>query len=198
MKSSGGTTRLSFLERLRDGADTRSWAHFHRHYGELLLNYARRLGASRETAEDVVQEVEMYVFKAINRFRHQERKGCFRAYLRSAVVHALARKARGQHHKETVLDPHTFDVLAKTDVLQDAAWQQEHYLHQIRSAMRLVAEEFEPVTLEAFRLHVLANEPAADTAAKLGITRDSVYQAKSRVLRRLRERIAALDSDVRI
>jgi len=196
MASTGGTTRLSFLERLRDGADTRSWVHFHKYYGELLLKYARRLGASREAAEDVAQEVEMYVFKAMGKFHHQERKGCFRAYLRSAVVHALARRTKAQVRQEVVLDPRVLDQLAKTDVLQDAAWQQEDYFHRIRWAMRSIAGEFEPVTLEAFRLQVLSDEPASDTAAKLGISKDSVYQAKSRVLKRLRERIASLDSDL--
>ena len=197
MDSSGGTTRLSFLERLHDRSDTRSWARFHQHYGELVFGYARRLGASYETAEDVVQEVEMYVFKAIKGFQHQARKGCFRAYLRSAVVHALGRRARKKARQEAVLDPRTFDVLTKTDPLDDAVWQREQYLHSIRSAMRSIASNFEPVSLEAFRLHVLANTSVAETARQLGISKESVYQAKSRVLKRLKERIAARDSDMR-
>jgi len=196
MNLTGGTTRLSFLERLRDRSDSRSWADFHQHYGELLFSYARRLGASHDTAEDVVQEVEMYVFKAIDGFKRQERKGSFRAYLRSSVVHALGRRAGKQARQEAVLDPRVFDALTKTDAMDDAAWQREQYLHRIRVAMRSIAGEFAPATLEAFRLHVLANRPVAETAEQLGMSRDSVYQAKSRVLKRLRERVGAMDSDL--
>jgi len=196
MSSPGGTTRLSFLERLRDRSDTRSWLQFHEYYGELLFSYARRLGASHETAEDVVQEVEMYVFKAIGRFRRRTRKGSFRAYLRSAVVHALARKGGVRGNREAVLDPRAFDVLVKTDPLHDAAWRRDEYLHRLRWAMRSIAKEFEPVTLEAFRLHVLANRPVAETAEQLGLSKDSVYQAKSRILKRLRERVGSMHSDV--
>lgn len=198
MDSTGGTTRLSFIEKLRDRNDTRSWAYFHDYYGGLLFSYARRLGASHHTAEDVVQEVGMYVFKAIGGFQRQSRKGSFRAYLRSAVVHALARRVVGRGRHEVALDPQIFDALARTDATHDAAWQREQYLHRIRAAMRSIAKDFEPMTLEAFRLHVLANRPVSETAAQLGLSKDSVYQAKSRVLKRLRERVTFMDSDVQI
>ena len=198
MNTTGGTTRLSFLDRLRNQQDAGCWVQFHEHYGELLFSYARRLGASHHAAEDVVQEVEMYVFKAIDRFQHRERKGSFRAYLRSAVVHALARRASGNKRRESVLDPQALDSLAKTDAVDDVAWQQEQYLHRLRWALRSIASEFEPVTLEAFRLYVLANRPVGETAEQLGLSRDSIYQAKTRILKRLRERVASLDSDARM
>lgn len=197
MATTGGTTRISFIERLRTVGDTRSWANFHHQYGELLVNYARRLGASRELSEDIAQEVELGVFRAMRRFEHRSRKGCFRAYLRSSVVHALGRRARQRRHEEATLDPRALDALAKTDCMQDAAWQREHYLHRIRWGMRCVARDLEPVTVEAFRLHVLDGRGAAETAAALSISEASVYQAKSRVIKRLREIIAAMDSDIR-
>lgn len=140
----------------------------------------------------------MYVFKAIDGFRRRARKGSFRAYLRSAVVHALARKGGTGRNREAVLDPQTFDALVKTDPLHDADWQRDEYLHRIRWALRSITKEFEPVTFEAFQLHVLANRPVAETAEQLGLSKDSVYQAKSRILKRLRERVGSMDSDVRL
>ncbi|MCO6438362.1 MAG: sigma-70 family RNA polymerase sigma factor [Phycisphaerae bacterium] len=192
----GGTTRLSFLQGLREGADSRSWVQFHRFYGELLIRYARRLGATYETAEDVAQEVTMYVFRSIGKFQHGQRKGCFRGYLRLAVVHALGRAARRESRRVTVLDPDRLVELAREHDWQDVVWQQEQYLHRIRWALRSISSEFEPATVEAFRLQVLAGESAARVAEQLGISRDCAYQAKSRVLRRLREHIAELDPDV--
>jgi len=181
------TTRLSFVSRLRDGTDGRSWVSFHRYYGELLYGYARRLGASHEMAEDVVQEVEMYVFKAIGGFRHRARRGCFRAYLRTAVVHALARQARLEVRREASLDPAALDALSRDDPMDDPIWQRARYLDRLRWALRSIAREFDPVTLEAFQLYSLDNRPGADVAELLGISRESVYQAKSRILRRLRQ-----------
>jgi RNA polymerase sigma-70 factor (ECF subfamily) len=97
--------------------------------------------------------------------------------------------------QEASLDPRTFEGLADETEACDPAWEREEHLHRVRWAMRLIAKEFEPLTLEAFRLHVLAGRPVAETADGLGISRDSVYQAKSRVLRRLRTRIDSLDID---
>ncbi|UCE61212.1 MAG: sigma-70 family RNA polymerase sigma factor [Phycisphaerales bacterium] len=190
---SSGTTRISFVDRLRGGHDQNTWMEFHRRYGELLLSYARRLGASPDKAEDVVQDVEMYLFKALDRFHHFGRKGSFRAYLRTAVMHAVGRRASQQARQEALLDPRAFDTLADKADSEDADWEREQYLHLVRWGLRMIAKEFEPKTLEAFRLHVLTERPAAETAKDLDISIDSVYQAKSRVLRRLRERIDSLD-----
>ncbi len=188
-----GTTRLSFVHRLRDRHDGNGWAEFHKRYGELLYSYARRLGASHDDAEDIVQEVEMYLFKAMGGFQHFARKGCFRAYLRTAVTHATGRKASKQARQGIDLNPGAAEMLADSDPCHDAVWEREERLHRVRWAMRLIAGEFEPLTLEAFRMHVLAGESVADTAKQLGINKDSVYQAKSRILRRLKVRIDSLD-----
>lgn len=194
--SHGNTTHLTFLLRLRDRSDKLCWGEFHERYGQLLYRYARARGASHADAEDVVQEVEMYLFKALDGFEYDARKGRFRSYLRSAVVHAMGRRANRQARQPTMLDPHTFDYLAaEQETSADARWEREWQLHRLRWAMRSISGEFEPNTLRAFEMHVLAGRPVADTAADLGLSSASVYQAKSRVLRRIKEQLAALDSD---
>ena len=100
--------------------------------------------------------------------------------------------------REAPLDPQTLENLANNTAPSDAEWEREQYLDRIRRALRLIAGEFEPATMEAFRMHVLANCAAADTAKQLGISRDSVYQAKSRIVRRLRECVESLDSEAEL
>lgn len=184
-----GTTRFSFVQRLGNPTDQDSWAQFHYRYGELLYRYARQRGADHTEAEDVVQEVELCVFKAMNGFRYDPEKGRFRAYLRTAVVNALGRRAKKKGRRESHIDPLTLDELSAGDTPMDTAWEEEWQAHQLRWALRSVAGDFAPATLEAFRLHVLDGCPVEETAARLGLTKFSVYQAKSRVLRRLRDRI---------
>jgi RNA polymerase sigma-70 factor (ECF subfamily) len=190
------TTHLTFLLRLRDRADKLSWQEFHERYGQLLYRYARSRGASHADAEDIVQEVELYLFKALDGFEYDVRKGRFRAYLRSAVMHALARRASKQAQQPAGLDPRTFDYLAsQKEAGADARWEREWQLHRLRWAMRSVAETFEPATLKAFEMHVLAGRSVTETADELGLSKASVYQAKSRVLKCLKERLAALDPE---
>ena len=186
-----GTTRLSFLGRLRDRSSDLGWAEFDERYRELLYRYALRRGASSVEAEDVVQEVEMYLFKAYDRFRYDRAKGRFRGYLRTAVAHAMARRAGIRASQEAVLDPEVLLAVAYAEDPTDAEWEREWQLHRLRQALRSIANEFEPTTLEAFRLHVLADCSVEDTAKHLGLSHASIYQAKSRVLKRLREWIAS-------
>lgn len=194
--SQADTTHLTLLLRLRDRADKLSWQEFHERYGQLLYRYARARGASHADAEDVVQEVELYVFKAMADFEYDARNGRFRAYLRSAVVHALGRRANKQAHQPAALDPQTLDYVADPkEASADARWEREWQLHRLRWAMRSVASEFEPTTLKAFELHVLAGRSVADTAAEVGLSKASVYQARSRVLKSLKERLTAMDPD---
>ena len=190
------TTHLTFLMRLRDRADQLSWQEFHERYGQLLYRYARSRGAAHADAEDIVQEVELYLFKALGGFEYDARKGRFRGYLRSAVVHAMARRASKQARQPAGLDPRTFNYLAgQKDASTDARWEREWQLHRLRWAMRAVAQAFEPTTLKAFEMHVLGGRSAAATAEELGLSQASVYQAKSRVLKSLRQRLAATDPD---
>ncbi len=194
--SHADTTHLTFLLRLRDRADKLSWQEFHERYGQLLYRYARGRGANHADAEDIVQDVEMYLFKAVNGFEYDARRGRFRAYLRSAVVHAMTRRASQQARQPAGLDPQTFDYLAsQKDAGTDARWEREWQLHRLRWAMRSIAEGFEPATLKAFEMHVLAGRSVGETARELGLSKASVYQAKSRILKCLRERLAALDPD---
>jgi len=49
--------------------------------------------------------------------------------------------------------------------------------------------------LKAFEMHVLAGRPVEETAEALGLSKASVYQAKSRILKCLKERLAEADPE---
>lgn len=190
------TTRPTLLLRLRDRSDSLSWEEFHDRYGELLYGYARSRGAKHADAEDVVQEVEMCFFKALPGFEYDVQKGRFRAYLRSAVIHTMGRLARKDAHRAIPLDPHTFDFLsAQKEASADAEWTHEWREHRFRWALRSVVGEFEEVTIRAFQLNALDGVSAEETAKSLGLGIASVYQAKSRVVKRVRNLLQSLDPD---
>lgn len=187
-----GTTRLSFLGRLSDRSSKLGWAELDERYRELLYRYARRRGAAHVEAEDIVQEVLMYVYRASERFEYNPARGRFRSYLRTAVVHAMSRRAARLARQGCPTDPDVLIAAAEANEPADAEWEREWQLHQLRCAMRFIAAEFETTTLEAFRLHVLAGWTADATARSLGVSVASVYQSKCRVLKRLRERVDSL------
>lgn len=194
--SNSDSTRLTLLIRLRDRADRLSWQEFHDRYGQLLYRYARSRGASHADAEDAVQDVEMYLFKALEGFEYDAGKGRFRSYLRAAVVHALARRASRDARQPALLSPEKYDYVAgQQEESGDDRWEHEWQLHRLRWALRSVATHFEPSSLRAFEMHVLGNRSVEETAQALGLSKASVYQARSRILRSLKEALAQLDPD---
>ena len=59
-------------------------------------------------------------------------------------------------------------------------------------ALSLVQPQFEERTWKAFWRVMVENETPAEIAAEMGITANAVRQAKSRVLRRLKEEMGVL------
>jgi len=149
--------------------------------------YARKKGATHSEAEDVVQEVQVGFFKALGGFRYDRAKGRFRAYLRASVVHALTRRAAGK--KEVAISPEILTAIVDSNDGADPTWDREWELHRLRCAMDQISGDFEELTLTAFRLHVLSGWSVEQTSQHLKISTASVYQAKCRVLKRLKETV---------
>jgi RNA polymerase sigma-70 factor (ECF subfamily) len=190
------STHVTLLLRLRNRSDTLSWQEFHDRYGQLLYRYARARGAAHADAEDIVQEVELHLFQAMQGFEYDARRGRFRSYLRAAVLHTMARRATKQAHAPAALDPQQFDHVAQgRECEHDDRWEREWQMHRLRWALRAIAGTFEPQTLRAFELHVLQGRSVDEVATETGLSKASVYQARSRVLKCLKERLAELDPE---
>lgn len=188
-----GTTHLSFIGRLRDRTNPVGWAEFNDRYRELLYRYARRRGATHLDAEEVAQDVTLYLFRAMERFEYNPARGRFRGYLRFAVVTALARRNARSAKQGTTTSPDRLDAMTASPDVADAEWEREWQLHRLRAALQAVSAEFEPITMEVFRMHVLAGCSVEETAGRLNVSKGSVYQAKSRVLKALKDYVAKMD-----
>ncbi|MBL9141440.1 MAG: sigma-70 family RNA polymerase sigma factor [Phycisphaerae bacterium] len=179
------TTHVSLLKRLTGGvnADPGAWDEFCGRYGELILGYARRRGLQPADCDDVVQDVLLSLAKAMPSFQYDPAKGKFRAYLHTMVAHAVQRKWF-QNRGERTLDSAAASALSDgcdADEHWEAAWRQHH----LRMAMGTIQAEFNAADCAAFRAYAVECRGARETADELGLTLEQVYQAKSRILRRL-------------
>jgi RNA polymerase sigma-70 factor (ECF subfamily) len=108
----------------------------------------------------------------------------------------MGRLARKDAVRGAPLDPHAFDfVAAQSEASADARWTHEWRLHRFRWALRCVVGEFEDLTVRAFQLNALEGVSVEETAKSLDLNKASVYQAKSRVLKRVRALLQSLDPD---
>ena len=183
----GTPTRASLLGRLHDGADPMAWNDFFERYWPLVFSIARHRGCSRNTAEDVVQDVMLAVFERKAVFRHDPSRGRFRDWLGGVVRRKVtARRCAGR----TVPRP----------------WRQRKPVARARGARRrarlglgsglrsghagaldVVRREMSPGTYQAFEVFRVGECSGVEAARITGLTRNAVYQARKKVLRRLRE-----------
>jgi RNA polymerase sigma factor (sigma-70 family) len=192
-------TRASIFIRLKDtDAQPRelAWKQFYERYAPVISSYAYRNGASRQQAEELVQDIISGFFEASPRFVYDPARGRFRAYLKSCVVRALARRKLTRERARAVPIELGDDVPdARDDGLWEKLWQQQI----ICRAMEIVREHYSSkgklLTFHAFELNVVKNISAAETAKSLGMNIGSVHTAKSRVTDKLRDVRAMLEDE---
>jgi RNA polymerase sigma-70 factor (ECF subfamily) len=190
---SAGTTHITLLERLSSGDDRAAWREFCDRYGALIRGFALRAGSTEADADDVLQDVLIALVKAMPEFRYDPTKGRFRGYLKTIVLRALSKRRR-QNQAAGLLQP-SGDLdeadVAALEAPMDPPWEAEWRQYHLRMAMTAAEAEFSAQDRAAFQHYAVDGRSAQETAALLGLSVDQVYQAKSRILRRLGELIAA-------
>jgi RNA polymerase sigma factor (sigma-70 family) len=193
--SSSLDTRPSLLLRLRDARDAEAWETFVDTYGPLVYGYCRRKALQEADAADVTQEVLGEVARAMPAFRYDPGRGRFRGWLGTLTRRRLSRflDARQRLAAGSAGDAGLAEVAGSED---DPEWTTAFHQAVLQAALQRVRPHFEPATWTAFERTWLEDRPPAEVAAELGMLLETVYVAKSRVLKALREKIVELSEDL--
>lgn len=180
------------------GRDPEAWTRLSRLYGPLVYQWARRCGLAEADAADVVQEVFAVLSLRIGDFRRRGPGDTFRGWLWTIArnkVRDLARRSRDR----AAADGGTAAYQRLQQLPDDAPepWSSDDERSAAEQgvaarALELIRTEFEPTTWQAFWIATVEGRTAAEIAARLGLTKHAVHQAKYRVLRRLREELDGL------
>lgn len=181
-------TSVSLLLRLRRGADQAAWDRFVELYTPLMYRWTTRLGAQSADARDVVQDVLVRLITVLPTFDY-DRGRSFRAWLRTVVTNKWRERLRKP--VPFAVSESALDGLAGHH--EDGLWNDAEDQAEIcRHALELIRPEYAPTTWAAFMQTAVEGRPVAVTAAELGLSTNSVYLARSRILARLRQEIAGL------
>ena len=191
--AAGTPTRASLLERLHDAEDPMAWNDFFERYRPLVFSVARQRGCSPHTAEEVVQDVMLAVFERGAVFRHDPSRGRFRDWLGGVVRRKVAARRRSPSERfrgQSESAIHLPELEAAGDE-PDAAWEAAFERAALAFLLDVVRREMSPRVFQAFELFTLEECSGAEVARITGLTRNAVYLARRKVLRRLRELGAA-------
>jgi len=188
-------TRQSLLLRAQAG-QTAAWKDLVDLYRPLIFAWLNRQGVPARDLEDLCQEVLLSVVKHLPSFQHSGHRGAFRSWLRTIVCCRTAdywraldaeTQAKGGSGATAALQE-----IADPDSALNRQWDEEHDRYVLHCLLDLVEQEFEPVTLLAFRRLALDGVSGAEAAQELGLSVAAVYVAKSRVLARIRQEAEGL------
>src|SRR5262249_1435861 len=183
-------TSATLLERLQRPGEQEAWARFVKLYTPFLYHWARRICLNDQDAADLVQEVLLVLVQKLPEFSYDRHKS-FRGWLRTVMLN----KWRDHQRRHTVVPVHQSEAFLSHLVGPDAAAdfeEAEYRQHLVNRALEIMQGEFQPTTWQACWEYVVSGRPAAEVAAELGLSVGSVYTAKSRVLRRLRQELEGL------
>jgi RNA polymerase sigma-70 factor (ECF subfamily) len=199
--ASDARTSVSLLGRLsQDPTDQLAWSEFVDRYGAKIYGWCRRWHLQDADAKDVTQAVLATLCIKIRTFSYDPNLS-FRGWLRTLTHHTwsdlVARRrpslaGGGVGESETGL---LESLQARDDLLERLDEQFDYELLEEASAR--VRVRVEPHTWEAFRLTAIEGMSGALVADRLGLQVATVFKAKSKVQRMLREQIARLESSER-
>lgn len=193
---SSGATSPSLLARLKVH-ESQAWERFVDLYGPLIFHWGHRYGLPDSDSADVMQEVFASVSRTIDRFEHSPQRGRFRGWLWTITRNKIRDYRRRLEHQLAAAEGS--EIAAAIESLpeewsDEASQESQQEVHAlVRRALELIRSEFLPQTWEAFWRSAVDGQETAQISEELGLSQNSVRQAKSRVLRRLRAELGDLD-----
>jgi RNA polymerase sigma-70 factor (ECF subfamily) len=188
-----GSTSTSLLHRAQ-AREPDAWERVVSLYTPLVRHWCRQSGIPAQDIADISQDIFATVSTKLPTF-HADRPGTtFRAWMRG-----VARLKLLEHIRHRGL-PGVGGTSTRNRLEQVAAPPEQLELsegpgeltHLCQRALKMVRHEFEERTWTAFWRVAVEEQATADVAAEMGISPSAVRQAKSRVLRRLKEEIGEL------
>jgi len=191
-------TRSTLIAQVRSPENREAWAQFVTLYRPVIYRMARKRGMQDADAQDLAQTVLIRVAGAIDRWEKTDPSVGFRHWLarvaKNAILTALAKSpedaAAGGTDIQDLLNEQS-DIA--TDVEREL--RLEYLREQYHRAAAIVQADVNTETWRAFELSVIDGKPCDEVAELVGKPIGTVYAARSRVMRRLRDQVQRLEGD---
>ena len=188
------TTSESLLLRLsnlgNDSVDQSAWQEFVKIYTPLIFSWARKIGLPDNDASDLVQEVLLLTFEKLPNFSY-DRSSSFRGWLRTITINKYREKRRRLSAQQAIASHSILEQLQPVDIAQ-STWDIDYARMLVAQAMQPMRADFAEATWAALELVVGKQVSVNDAAEETGVSPWTIYAAKSRLLKRLRDELKGL------
>jgi RNA polymerase sigma-70 factor (ECF subfamily) len=173
------------------------WDRFVKLCGPLVYEWCRRASIQEADAADITQEVFKIVAEKIVAFRRDQPGDSFHGWLYGITRHRCQDFFRQSVNRAVAVGGSSFQQQLNHTSEETDAENEPECLGSDRQrlylrALDLIKTEFEPQTWQAFWRLTVDEQPAKLISEELGMTRGAVYNAKYKVLRRLRLEFAEI------
>lgn len=191
-------TTTQFLSGLRDARNSAVWSEFCGRYRPVLLAFGRRLGLDVHDAQDAAQDALMGFVAAYRKGRYDREKGRLRTWLYAISSHKI-RDLQRRRCREKVVSNAGEDTAILERLPDDHSiselWEVEWERAVLAACIDQVRREVKPASLRVLELCVFQKRSVDEVAADLGMTREAVLKARTRVLSRMREIRRSYDAE---
>jgi RNA polymerase sigma-70 factor (ECF subfamily) len=184
----GSPTSTNFIQQIRDREEL-AWVRLVKVYGPLIAQWCGRYRLQASDIEDIMQEVFRAVFRSIKDFKRTPGSvGKFRGWLWTIASNKIIDLWKRRRAEAALVECWPVEPGLES-IPEETESEQVLILNRV---LGIIRGEFSERVWEAFWRSVALDRPPATVAEELVIPLNSVYLARSRVLRRLRELIREL------
>ena len=191
-------TRPSLLLRIQDPRDQQAWTKFFEIYHPLILRLVCQRGLQEVDAHEVTQEVLVAVSKSISRWEDDPQRGSFRGWLtriaRNLVVNFLIRQSRHPRGSGDSDLARWLDEVPSPESAESRLFDLEHRRQVFLWAVHEIQSEFRDTAWQAFWQTSIEGREVAVVARELKLSTGALYVARSRVMKRLREKVEGFEN----
>ncbi len=187
-------TRKSLIVRLKNEQNEFAWREFVCSYEGFLIQLARRQGVPDRHIPDVTQQILLVIAKSIDGWKDDGNAASFRRWLstvsRNVVIRFMSRE------RKQAGGIGGSDLVAQLQNVEDKPDEQhvQKYQHElIVWAAEQVRHEFLESSWRAFWATVIDARSVDEVAAELGVSPGSIYMSRSRIMARIKKKVAEVD-----
>jgi RNA polymerase sigma factor (sigma-70 family) len=190
---SDSQTSMSLMDQLRQSPkNDEAWDRFVRRYRPKIYGWCRKWGLQDADADDVAQDVIAKLTQKMSGFEYDQSR-CFRAWLKTVTQRTLSdlmtsrTRATGDQSIRSLLE--TLEARADLERRIEEIFNRE----LLELAMSRVRERVASSTWDAFRLTTFQGHTGAEVSKMLNMPVASIFVAKHRVQKMLKEEIDKLE-----